>query len=439
MIGRAASFFALFFVLVLGVGLFMGAPFTARLLVEASAYALIALGLNIQWGYGGLFNFGILGFIMIGGFAVTAMSVPVNEAFWESDGPWMIGRTIIVAGIGALLIIGAGRLGRIGFSPSWRRTAQVLAWIVAYIALRTQIDPAVEFIEREVDWVGGLDLPVWLGWAVGGLLAAGLAYVIGKICLGLRTDYLAIATIGIAEIVRALIKNMDWLTRGTATVSPIPWPTPTPQVVQTWGVDTSASFVIARGGYLLLVLAVVLAALWIMQRVYGGPWGRMMRAIRDNHIAAEAMGKNVRARQLQLFVIGAIFIGIGGAILTSFAQIYDPSAYGPVNHTFLVWVMVIVGGAGNNFGAVFGGLAIYLIWIISEPISQSLFTAISDLATEIGWAAIPDIESRSLQMRVFVMGLTIALALRFAPRGLIPEVLGASPKRAGDEKEKSPG
>ena len=417
----------------------MGAPFTTRLLVEATAYALIALGLNVQWGYGGLFNFGVIGFVMIGGFAVTAMAMPVNTDFWISDGPWLVGRAILASGVGALLVIGAGRLDRIGFSSRWRRTAQIVAWVVAYIAFRTQIDPAVVYIESEVGWVGGLDLPVWMGWAVGGLLAAGLAYLIAKVCLGLRADYLAIATIGIAEIVRALIKNMEWLTRGTLTVSPVPWPGPTPQVVQEWGIGTSDSFIVARGGYLLLVIVVLLAALVIMQRVYGGPWGRMIRAVRDNYVAAEAIGKNVRARQLQIFVIGSAFIGIGGAILTSFAQIFDPSAYGPVNHTFLIWVMVIVGGAGNNFGAVFGGLTIYVTWVVSEPLSQSLFTTLSDWATQIGWAPIPDVESRSLQMRVFLMGLTIVLALRFAPRGLIPEVLGVRRKRSDGEKEESPG
>jgi len=424
MILRAVLLYALFFVLVGIVGWTEGAPFTVRFLVEAAAYALIALGLNIQWGYGGLFNFGILGLVMLGGFAVTAMAMPVSTEFWGSDGPWLIGRAIIAAGIGALLIIGAGRLDRIGFSRGWKRAAQVLAWIVAYIGFRTQIDPAVESIEASVGWIGGLGLPSWVGWIFGGILAAGIAWLIGKVTLGLRSDYLAIATIGIAEIVRALIKNMEWLTRGTLTVSPVPWPVPLPQDYQADGIAVADSFVYARAGYLLLVLAVLFAVLLLVQRAYAGPWGRMMRAIRDNHIAAGAMGKDVRARQLQLFVLGSALIGVGGAMLTSFTQIYDPSGYQTIDHTFLIWVMVIVGGAGNNFGAVFGGMLIYLVWVMSDPVSQTVFTTISDWFVSWGWSPIPEIESRALQMRVFILGLVIVLSLRYAPRGLIPEVIG---------------
>jgi len=439
MIRRSIFFYSVFFVIVLFVMLFMGTPFTVRLLVEAAAFALIALGLNVQWGYGGLFNFGVLGFVMVGGFAVTAMAMPTNPDFWQSDGPWMLGRAILTAGAGALLIIGAYRLNRLGWPAFIRRTAQVLAWIIAYVAFRTQIDPAVVYIEREAGWVGGLDLPVWIGWAFGGLLASGLGLLVAKVCLGLRQDYLAIATIGIAEIVRALIKNMEWLTRGTLTVSPVPWPVPTPQLVQEWDVSIPDSFIVARGLYLLLVLLVLIAAILVMQRAYRGPWGRMMRAIRDNYVAAEAIGKDVGARQLQLFVLGSAFIGIGGAILTSFAQIFDPSAYQPINHTFLIWVMVIVGGAGNNLGAVLGGGLIYVIWVVSEPIGQSLFTGLSELAVQIGWAPIPDINSRSVQMRVLVMGFVIVLALRFAPRGLLPELLQTrmepSPERGIDREE----
>lgn len=437
---RAVFLYGVFFLLALVVGLTMGAPFTTRLLVETAAYALIALGLNIQWGYGGLFNFGVMGFVMVGGFAASAMAMPVSVEFWDSNGTWLLARAALAAGLGAMLIIGAGRLDRIGVSRRWRRAAQIAAWIIAYIAFRTQIDPAVDFIEQEAGWVGGLGLPVWVGWIVGGVLAAAIAALIGKVCLGLRADYLAIATIGIAEIIRALIKNMEWLTRGTLTVSPVPWPVPTPQRYQEWGVAITDSFVAARVGYLLVVVLVLGAALYLFQRAYSGPWGRMMRAIRDDHVAAAAMGKNVRARQMQIFVLGAALIGIGGAILVSFSQIYDPGGYEAIDHTFLVWVMVIVGGAGNNYGAVLGGLLVFLIWVMSEPVAQSLFTTLSDWSVQLGWSPIPDIQSRSLQMRVFVMGLVIVLVLRFAPRGLLPEPLGGRKTKAQkSNKEESPG
>ena len=149
----------------------------------------------------------------------------------------------------------------------------------------------------------------------------------------------------------------------------------------------------------------------------------MMRAIRDNHLAAASMGKNVTARQLEIFVFGSVLMGIGGAMLVSFTQIFDPSSYQPINHTFLIWVMIIVGGAGNNWGAVFGAVLIWLVWVVSEPLAKVIFENVSYWSTSFGWGAIPEIESRSAQMRVFVLGLVITIALRFAPKGLIPEAV----------------
>jgi branched-chain amino acid transport system permease protein len=424
MIRRSIILFAALFALFAVVGWVLGAANITLLLVQSFAMALMALGLNIQWGYGGLFNFGIMGFVMLGGFAVTFMAYPINPAFWGSEGPMMLAKAALAFAAGMLLVIGARNADKVGIRGRLKTVLIVVAWIVAYIVYRSQIDPAAAYIEASGGgWVGGLGLHPVIGWAFGGVLCAGVAYIIGKICLGLRTDYLAIATIGISEIVRALLKNMDWLTRGTLTVSPIPWPTPLPQQFQQQGVSIADSFVVARLWYLLLVVAIVAVAFFLIQRAYGGPWGRMMRAIRDNYVAAASMGKNVTARQLEIFILGSVLMGIGGAIMVSFAQIYDPGSYQPINHTFLLWVMVIVGGAGNNWGAIFGALLLYLSWMISDPVSQAVFGTISHWTETWGWGAIPDIQSRASQMRVLVLGLVITAALRFAPRGLIPEVV----------------
>lgn len=422
MIARSLTLFAGLFALILVIGWVMGLPFTSSRLVEAAAYALIALGLNLQWGYGGLFNFGIMGFLMVGGFAVTFISYPVNPQFWGADGPWMLGRALLAFLVGAGLVLAARQSHRIGITGKWKTALTVIAWFVAYCIYRSQIDPAAAYIESDAGgkWVGGLGAHPVLGWLFGGVLAAAIAYFVGKICLGLRTDYLAIATIGISEIIRALIKNMDWLTRGTLTVSPIPWPVPLPDAYAGGG---QPALLLARGGFLLLAIAVLAIAILLISRAYAGPWGRMMRAIRDNHIAAASMGKNVTARQLEIFVFGSVLMGIGGAMLVSFVQIFDPSSYQPINHTFLIWVMVIVGGAGNNWGAVFGAVLIWLIWIISEPLAKAVFEFVSYWSNTAGWGVIPDIEARSAQMRVFVLGLVITIALRFAPKGLIPEVV----------------
>jgi branched-chain amino acid transport system permease protein len=423
MIRRSLTLFAGLFVLILVIGWLMGIPFTSSRLVEAVALSLIALGLNIQWGYGGLFNFGIMGFLMLGGFAVTFISYPVNPTFWGSDGPIMLGRALLAFAAGALLVYGARKSDRLGIRGGWKSFVTVVAWFVAYCVYRSQIDPAAAYIEANAGFVGGLGAHPVLGWLFGGVLAAVVAFIVGKIALGLRTDYLAIATIGISEIIRALIKNMDWLTRGTLTVSPIPWPTPLPQAFQATGSDQFSSLLLARSGFLLLAIVVLAISMWLISRAYSGPWGRMMRAIRDNHIASASMGKNVTARQLEIFVFGSVLMGIGGAMLVSFTQIFDPSSYQPINHTFLIWVMIIVGGAGNNWGAVFGAVLIWLVWVVSEPLAKVIFENVSYWSTSFGWGAIPEIESRSAQMRVFVLGLVITIALRFAPKGLIPEAV----------------
>jgi len=410
-------------VFVLLVGLWQGPQNVALLMAQVIAFSLIALGLNIQFGYGGLFNFAIMGFLMVGGASVVFVSYPVKPEFWHSDGPMLLGRARLAFIAGGALVWAARYSDRIGIKGGWRVALITLCWFVGYVLFRSQLDPAGKYIESTSGWVGGLGLSPVLGWAVGGAVVAVIAAIIGKITLGLRTDYLAIATIGISEILRNFVKNMDWLTHGTLSVSPVPWPVPLPQELQADGMSIDMSFIIARLSFIALTLTILLVVFYFIQKAYGGPWGRMMRAIRDNYIAAGSMGKNVTRRQLELFVLGSVLMGIGGAMLVSFSQILDPSGYIPINHTFLIWVMVIVGGVGNNWGTILGAMLIYVIWIISDPIAQLIFLNLSHWSQSVGWGAIPEIDSRAAQMKVLVLGAIITIALRYFPRGLLPEVV----------------
>ena len=121
-------------------------------------------------------------------------------------------------------------------------------------------------------------------------------------------------------------------------------------------------------------------------------------------------------------MLGCVLMGFGGAVLIHFASIYDPSGFIDLNHTFLIWVMVILGGSGNNRGAIFGAVFVYIIWVMSEPIALWLFTLAGTYGQAwFGWEPPSDLASRALQMRVFVIGLTITLVLRFAPQGVLPE------------------
>ncbi len=393
----------------------LGAAYGIRMLVEASCYAILALGLTIQWGYAGLFNAGVMGFFAVGAFMTMLATYPRNDAFWSSDAPGQLITIGIYALIGAAVIWVISQLHRIGLPRKLRSLLMIVTIGVVYLSVVGALDPVGDRIESEMGFVGGLGLPVWLGWALGGAVAGLIAWGIGKVCLGLRSDYLAIATLGIAEIIKAILKNADWLTRGTLTVSPLPWPVPRPDEL---------GFVLARASY-LCVTAVLIAVIYVLlQRAYRAPWGRMMRAIRDNEVAAASMGKDVNRRRLEIFILGSVLMGIGGAALTSFTGLFDPSGFLPLNHTFLVWVMVILGGAGNNLGAIFGAVFVYILWTMSEPAALFLF----DIARSLGqqwfdWQPPSDLDSRALQMRVFVIGLTITLVLRYAPRGLLPEKL----------------
>lgn len=410
---KEITLFAGLFALIILIMSIMGAAYGIRMLVEAACYAIIALGLTIQWGYAGLFNAGIMGFIAMGAFITMFFSFPVNGEFWGSDLPGDLGGVFIKLLIGIGFIWGSTKLTRVGLSKNWQRLVTVMLIAIVYIMFMYSLDPVAKAIESDVGFVGGLGLPVWLGWLVGGIVAGIIAYGVGHICLGLRSDYLAIATLGISEIIKAFLKNADWLTRGTLTVSPLPWPTPGP---------AELGFVMSRAIYLSMTAAMIAVIFFLLTRAYNAPWGRMLRAIRDNEVSSLAMGKDVNRRRLEVFVLGSFLMGLGGSVLGSFNGIFDPSGYIPLNHTFLIWVMVILGGAGNNLGTLFGAVLVYIIWTMSEPVALYLFDVIRTLGeTWFDWQAPSDLDSRALQARVFVIGLTITLVLRYAPKGVIPE------------------
>ncbi|MDN3523102.1 branched-chain amino acid ABC transporter permease [Halomonas ramblicola] len=410
---REVVLFAVLLMAVLGVYALMGTAYSTRMLVEAACYAILALGLTIQWGYAGQFNAGVMGFVALGGYCAMAFSVPVNQAFWASDLAGELGMVLLFLAVGVLVVVGVSRLHRLGVPRRLSTTLAVVLALLLYLLVSARLDEVAGRIESQFGFIGGLGLPAWAGWIVGGALAGVVGYFIGKVCLGLRSDYLAIATLGIAEIIKAVLKNADWLTRGTATVSPLPWPVPPPGEV---------GFTLARALYLSVTAVMIAAIFFLLTRAYNAPWGRMIRAIRDNEVSSAAMGKDINRRRLEIFVLGCILMGIGGATLASFNSLFDPQGYLPLNHTFLVLVMVILGGPGNNLGTIFGAVAVYIIWVMSEPLALAVLELVVGLGEgAFGWDAPSNLDSRALQARVFVIGLLISLVLRYAPKGLLPE------------------
>lgn len=410
---RELILFGVLLVAILAVYAIMGAAYSTRMLVEAACYAILALGLTIQWGYAGQFNAGVMGFVALGGFCAMLFSVPVNDAFWGTELPGELGRVLLYGVAAALVVVGATKLDRLGVPKKLRTFIAIVLALVLYLAVISLLREVTNEIQSRAGFVGGFGLPAWTGWIVGGALAGGVGYFIGHICLGLRSDYLAIATLGIAEIIKAFLKNSDWLTRGTATVSPLPWPTPGP---------AELGFTLSRAIYLSFTAVIIAVIFFLLTRAYNAPWGRMIRAIRDNEVSAAAMGKDINKRRLEIFVLGCILMGLGGGILGTFNSLFDPQGYLPLNHTFLVLVMVILGGPGNNLGTIFGAVAVYIIWIMSEPLALFLMQlAVAFGEGVFGWDAPSNMDSRALQARVLMIGLLITMVLRFAPKGLLPE------------------
>lgn len=428
---KNVSLFTLVGVLILLTGFLQSWNAALLILNMGLISAVMALGVNLQWGFAGLFNIGVMGFVALGGLATVLVAMPPTTEAWAVGGL----RVIIALILGAATII-AGVLIYRAMQKGWQRTVTMIVVLVGgFFIYRAVLDPGVALIEAvnpaATGYLGGLGLPVIIAWPVGGVLAAGAAWLIGKTALGLRSDYLAIATLGIAEIIIAVLKNEDWLSRGVKNVIGIPRPVPyeinlqgDPAFVERakgLGFDPMvASTLYVKLLYAGLFLVVLVVLLWLAQKALASPWGRMLRAIRDNEVAAEAMGKDVKKRHLQVFILGSAVCGIAGAMMTTLDGQLVPSSYQPLRFTFLVWVMVIVGGSGNNFGSVLGGFLIWFLWVQVEPMGRLLMDLVTTGMADGYWLKTHLLQSAA-HMRLLTMGLVLLLVLRFNPQGLIPE------------------
>ncbi|MBY6047349.1 branched-chain amino acid ABC transporter permease [Vannielia litorea] len=426
-----ALLFALVAVLYVGTGMFQSWNTSLTILNMGLVSAIMALGLNMQWGFAGLFNVGVMGFVALGGLAAVLISMPPVPDAWAAGGA----RIWAAMALGAATVAGAAFAWQ-GMKPGRLRALVAFAiLVVGFVLYRAAFDPArdaVEAVNPALEgYLGGLGLPVILAWPAGGLLAAGAAWLIGKTALGLRSDYLAIATLGIAEIIIAVMKNEDWLARGVKNVNGIPRPVPYEIDLQQsesfrgWASSfklppETASTLYVKLLYGCLFAAALVLIIVALQLALKSPWGRMMRAIRDNETAARAMGKDVTRRHLQVFILGSAICGMAGAMMTTLDGLLTPGTYQPLRFTFLIWVMVIVGGSGNNLGALLGGLLVWWLWIQVEPLGRLFMETLTWPLPDGSW--LKDHLLDSVQhMRLLTMGIVLLLVLRFSPRGLIPE------------------
>ena len=427
---RNITLFALMAGLFVLVGLIQSWTLSLTILNLCLISAIMALGVNIQWGYAGLLNVGVMGFTALGGLAAVLVSAPPVQEAWAAGGVQIFASAIpILIAVGVILAV----------YPRLRGTRRIvvisLIGAIGYFCARAFYTPAASAIEAvnpaSFGFLGGLGQPIIFSWMLGGIFAAAAAWLVGKTALGLRSDYLAIATLGISEIIVAIIKFEEWMTRGVKNVSGLPRPVPYEvdikeslywqDIAANWNISiVELSSVIVKLCYAGLFAVVLFILLYLAEKALNSPWGRMMRAIRDNETAAEAMGKDVKGRHLQVFVLGAAVIGVAGAMLTTLDGQFTPGSYQPLRFTFLIWVMVIVGGSGNNWGAVLGGFVIWFFWVEAEPLGLWLMDLITAGMAEEN-ALKQHLLASASHMRLMTMGIILLLVLRFSPRGLIPE------------------
>ena len=322
--------------------------------ITACLYAVLTLGLNVQWGLTGLFNIGVAAFFAVGAF---------TSALITKDMPTGL---------------------------------------------------AAEYIKQLFGW--GLPFPVGVLGAV--VVCGVIALLIGLLTLRLREDYLAIATIGIAESLRLVFQNERWLANGPQPLPGIPKPlfclVEDPPCAWLPGFVRELLAPLDSRDYdviLLVLLALSLVIIFLLlQRVTRSPWGRVLRAIREDEAAASAFGKNVFAFKVQAFVLGACVMGIGGALFTASVSTIDFGLFHPMSYTFMVWVMLMAGGSGNHKGAVFGAFAIWSIWMGTTFLSDALVPF--------------QFKTQVFYVRYLLVGVLLLAILLFRPQGILPEEKG---------------
>jgi branched-chain amino acid transport system permease protein len=314
------------------------AGYAAFFLATALSYAIICLGLNLQWGQTGLFNVGVAGFVGIGAYTSALLTTPRSDVH-----------------------------------------------------------------------IGGWNLPIAVGW-IGAMLASGAASAfIGFVTLRLRSDYLAIATFGAAVTIHLVALNAQRLTGGPYGVAFIPRP---------FGdlADRPLLFNFVN----LAVIAALTRVLYLAsERLVRSPWGRVLRAIREDERAAASLGKSSSRYRLQAFALGGAIMGLGGAVQAHFIGFIAPDNY-LSSLTFLVWTMLIIGGSGNNRGAILGGVLVWGLWSASGMAIGATFPA--------------EQQARASALQIVAIGVVLAVTLLLRPRGLIGELAVVS--RHLDEAQK---
>ena len=257
--------------------------------------------------------------------------------------------------------------------------------------------------------LGGVGLPILICW-LAAMLAGGVAAAItGMATLRLRSDYLAITTFGVAVVVQLVALNGQKLTGGPFGIGFIPRP---------FGslAETPLLFNLSN---LAIVSAVTLVVYLALEHLSRSPWGRVLKALREDERAAISLGKSARFYRVQAFAVGGAIMALAGALQAHFTGFIAPDNYLPIL-TFQVWVMLIVGGSGSNAGAIAGSVLVWAIWAGSGALTSVLFS--------------PEQQARAASLQIVAIGVMLCLILLIRPTGLF----GDRPKRPKLGKQTKP-
>ncbi len=281
----------------------------------------------------------------------------------------------------------------LGLNQQWGLTGLFNVGIAGFVAIGAYTS-AILTTPHLAERVGGFDMPVAVGWIFAMVLAGLAAAMVGFATLRLRADYLAITTFGVAVVVHLVALNAQALTGGPFGVGFIPRPF-------SGLAETPVLFNLAN---LAIVAVVLLVAYLALQHLSKSPWGRVLKALREDERAAVALGKNARLYRVQAFAVGGAIMGLAGAIQAHFTGFIAPDNYMPTL-TFQVWAMLMVGGSGSNRGAILGSILVWGIWVGSGSLTASLFPT--------------DQQARAASLQIVAIGVMLCLILLLRPGGLI--------------------
>ncbi|MBZ9845922.1 branched-chain amino acid ABC transporter permease [Mesorhizobium sp. CA5] len=287
----------------------------------------------------------------------------------------------------------------LGLNLQWGLTGLFNVGLAGFVAigaytsalLTTPDDPAR---------LGGFGLPILAGWA-GAMVVGGVAAALtGIATLRLRSDYLAITTFGVAVVVQLVALNAQKLSGGPFGIGFIPRP---------FGslAETPLLFNLSN---LAVVSAVTLITYLALEHLSRSPWGRVLKALREDERAAISLGKSASFYRVQAFAVGGAIMALAGALQAHFTGFIAPDNYLPIL-TFQVWVMLIVGGSGSNLGGVIGSILVWAIWAGSGTLTSFLFP--------------PEQQARAASLQIVAIGVMLCVILLVRPNGLF----GDRPKR----------